>query len=178
MRILSRKRIMSADPGLKGALCFCDVVQIDGGQYALGNVRIHKMPVDTLTDGKNMPSAKKLMQIIEDEGGVEVAIIEKLQQRPGMANMFRLGLNYGILIACAYQNVSSDDLILVAPDRWKKAVGVTKDKMTSIAMANELLKISDPKGNMFFEKNQDGEAEAYLIAHYYAQNVINDFQSA
>lgn len=170
-RDMRKVRVMSTDPGLSGALCFCDAIPLPDGQYAIGNVRMYDMPVDCETDGKNAPSIRRIAEIMAAEGGFDVAVVERMQQRPGKANAFRMGLNYGILLA-AISSASREDgqIVFAPPSAWKAKMGVTADKSTSVALANELLPLCG--GGAQYKSAQDGRAEAFLLAHYYAAHVM------
>lgn len=169
---MKKIRVLATDPGLSGALCFCDVIDVGDGQYAIGNIRMYDMPVDQETDGKNAPNIVEMLSIIDKEGPFDVAVVERLQHRPGKHNMFRMGLNYGILLGAIRQRSPVDGQIVFAyPPTWKKKMGVTADKATSVALANELLPLCG-EPDLQYKNSQDGRAEAFLMAHYYAAHVM------
>ena len=71
-------------------------------------------------------------------------------------------VNYGKLLAIA--ELSNSTIVIVPPHVWKKALGLSKDKLESIALAEKL-------SNAVFRTKRgallDGPAEAYLIQHWY-----------
>lgn len=163
-------RLITADPGLEGAIVFCDVRKIDSDGYVIENVRIHDMPTTKGVDEKNLPDPVAIAELIESEGGFDAALIEKVGPRPGRlrATEWRLAMGYGVLLACVSQKTEHDTIHLIDPSTWKRRMGVTRDKQTSVEEAKKL----GSKNGISFLKSRDGRAEAYLLAHYYARHVM------
>ena len=70
--------------------------------------------------------------------------------------------NYGKLLACA--ELAKCATITVAPHKWKKDLGLSKDKLDSVKLAESISGMSfrTPRGALV-----DGPAEAYLIGHWF-----------
>ena len=71
-------------------------------------------------------------------------------------------INYGKVLACA--ELSGAKIVIIQPQTWKKALGLSKDKQESLDLAKKLY-------NETFKLSQDGLAEALLIWHYYKENL-------
>lgn len=97
-------------------------------------------------------------------------IVERVAARPGqgVTSMFHFGENFGIIqgLLVAY-NIPFE---LVPPQVWKKEIGVTSDKSTSIEMCKKLFPAADLKATPRCRKDHDGIAEALLIAEYARRN--------
>jgi len=95
---------------------------------------------------------------------VEVVIFES----PGtsMGNAARstatTNRNFGKLLALA--ELAECQIITVAPHKWKKDLGVTKDKLECVTLAEKLsgLSFRTARGALI-----DGPAEAWLIGYWY-----------
>lgn len=162
-------RLLAVDPGLRGALVFCDYRKLDEERYTIERPRVFDMPTTTLIDKKNLPCPHRISSLIKEQGGIDVAITEKLGPFPRSRRdtEWRLSMGYGVLLSCISQETETDSLHLVAPSAWKRKMSVTADKSTSIALANSLATGT----GLSFRSSQDGRAEAYLLAHYYARNL-------
>lgn len=95
--------------------------------------------------------------------------IEKVGAMPkqGVTSMFHFGENYGWIQGVLEAN--SITYRPITPQAWKKAMGVTADKATSIAMCKKLF----PTVNLIPPRcrtEHDGCAEALLIAEYARRN--------
>lgn len=94
------------------------------------------------------------------------AIVERVSAMPGqgVTSMFSFGENYGFIqgLLTAY-NIPYE---LVMPRVWKKEFGVTSDKNTSIAVAKRLFPDVSLKRTERCKKDDDGIAEALLIAAF------------
>ena len=84
-------------------------------------------------------------------------IIERQQAMPkqGVASVFSHGVNYGVTLAAIQR--TSGLFFTVNASEWKKDMGLSSDKKVSIDMAKTMF---GPK----YEKNDDGRAEAALLA--------------
>jgi crossover junction endodeoxyribonuclease RuvC len=101
----------------------------------------------------------ELMQAIDRQDAV--ICIEDVHSMPGqgVASSFKFGRAVGAINAVA-------DLIfgvwhIVSPQRWKRAMGVTQEKDSSLKLARELW----PNAPLTRKKDH-GRAEALLIAEY------------
>jgi len=144
-------RLIGVDSGKKGA------ISIISGH---GLIETHKMPIN----GDGDVDAKALHKILFSND-YTTCYIEKVWGMSGQSSKstFTQGKIYGeALIMC---NHYCEDVVKVAAVTWKKALGVTADKQTSIKKAQELYPRVDliPKP---CRTPQDGIAEALLIMHY------------
>ena len=103
--------------------------------------------------------------LVDSNSSVCVAV-EKVHAMPhqGVSSTFNFGMGFGrILGILEALNISYE---LVTPQTWKKYIGVTHDKKTSIRKAQFLY----PEVSLLPTKRcrvpNDGMAEALLIAHY------------
>lgn len=95
-----------------------------------------------------------------------LCILEHVSSMPkqGVASTFKFGENFGWLqgvldaIGMPYE--------LVRPQRWKKMFSCTSDKNTSIAVARRLFPGVSLKRTPRCSKDDDGMAEALLMAEY------------
>lgn len=95
-----------------------------------------------------------------------LCILEHISSMPkqGVASTFKFGENFGWLqgvldtIGMPYE--------LVRPQRWKKMFSCTSDKNTSIAVARRLFPGVSLKRTPRCSKDDDGMAEALLMAEY------------
>jgi hypothetical protein len=95
-----------------------------------------------------------------------LAIVEHVSSMPkqGVASTFKFGTNFGWIqgvldaIGVPYE--------LVRPQKWKRAFSCTSDKNTSIAVAKRLFPNVCLKRTQRCSKDDDGIAEALLMAEY------------
>jgi len=119
------------------------------------------------------PSTKILISIFEtikmqrtyNFNSIGISCIEKLAPRKsnGVKNVEAQGIGYGKLLYGL--ETLPVEYLEVNPCTWKKALGVTADKKTSMAAAERLFSNPEvfygPKGGP-----KDGRAEAALLAYY------------
>lgn len=113
-------------------------------------------------------SAPALLGCLRDVNNTDkyIAYVELVHAMPGqgVTSMFNFGKNYGYILGVleAYRV----PIVHVTPQKWKKYMGVTADKNTSIDLCQRLF----PDINLFAtarsRKPHDGMAEALLIAEY------------
>ena len=100
------------------------------------------------------------------EDGRPVCCLERVGAHPGqgVTSMFTFGTNYGFWqgLLAAFEIPFQ----LVTPSVWKKAMGVTKDKNTSIEVCQRLFPQADLRRTPRSVKPDDGLAEALLLAEY------------
>ena len=150
--------VYGVDPGLTGAISV----------FAHGRLRdVADMPVLELGAGKvrrklDGAGLAAILRGWRAQYGPdhEVAVIERVAAMPaqGSASTFSLGHSAGVIdgvmlaMGCPVE--------YVAPQAWKRAVGVGADKATSLARATLLWpELSD----LWRRKRDDGRAEAALI---------------
>lgn len=147
------------DPGAKGGIA---VINTEWKE----TISLHKYSDDTLIG---------ILETLEIENHIlsmdTCVYVEQVHSMPkqGVASTFKFGVNYGKILGIL--RVYEIDVHLVTPSKWKKAMGVTSDKQTSINKAKELF----PGINLIPErcrKEHDGIAEALLIAEYGRQQYV------
>lgn len=145
------KLFVGIDPGLKGA-----VGVIDQTGWFIG---VFDLPIRHEKRHKVI-AVDMLAEILEDYRKADV-MVEIQNPRPiqGVRSAFTTGLNYGRLTATL--DMLGMRWHVVSPTDWKKAIGVTKDKDTSLEKARDLW----PDAPLT-RKKDDGRAEALLIAEY------------
>lgn len=84
--------------------------------------------------------------------------------KQGVNSMFHFGENYGFIqgLLTAY----SIPYELVTPQKWKKEFQITGDKNSSIAVCKRLFPDVDIRRTDRCRKDDDGKAEALLMAEY------------
>ena len=144
--------IVGIDPGLSGGVA--NICSERG-------VVTYDIPT-TYRNKKNWIMYYELADLISQfrNWGNNEVWIEDVHSMPkqGVASSFKFGRGFGILIGiCAAHGL---DINFVAPQVWKKKLGLIKStKEDSVNLANKLYRQK-------FDVDQDGQAEALLIAHY------------
>jgi hypothetical protein len=144
---------IGVDPGLKGAIALIDEVD---EFYAVVD-----MPLTPYGRSKmiNPGGIANWCRIMADGHDIDRAVIEIPQMRSGghsAQSMRTTWFNYGRL------TMTFEKWDEVEAAVWKKAMGVTKDKKTSIALARKLF----PSVAHELTDSKDGRSEALLIAEY------------
>jgi hypothetical protein len=90
-------------------------------------------------------------------------VLEQQHAMPGqgVSSTFQTGRGYGAWQALIW--ATTPDHWIVSPRRWKKAMGLTKDKEVSRLKAISLYPSLE---NMLIRKKDHNRAEALLLAHY------------
>ena len=162
------KLIVGIDPGLKGGIAFIPINLKDHGcvTYPMPIITTKKK-VKGKIKTKNKLDGKALRDIFLFADAIEIVkiYIEEVHSMPkqGVASTFSFGKTYGQTIGILEGLGYTPEF--VRPQVWKKDMGVTSDKNTSIAKAEYLFpnaKLIAPK----CRKVHDGMAEALLIAEY------------
>lgn len=93
-------------------------------------------------------------------------VLEKVGAMPGqgVTSMFNFGHNFGLIEGMLISNQVPYEL--VPPQKWKKEFSVTKDKSTSINVCKKLFPNINLKRTDRSQKDDDGIAEAVLMAEY------------
>lgn len=114
-------------------------------------------------------SNDRLIAVIKAHEGKARATVEKVSARPhqGVVSMFNFGANYGAIIGIL--EALEVEYKTVTPQRWKRAMQVTKDKQSSIDKAKEIYKGINLRATDRCRTDHDGMAEALLIATYGVQ---------
>lgn len=138
------------DPGKSGAMA---IISTDGQPF----VRI--VPFDE-------QEYAEVLRFHHEYDTIGGCVVERVSAMPGqgVSSMFSFGENYGFIqgLLTAY-NIPYE---LVMPRVWKKEFGVTSDKNTSIAVAKRLFPDTQLKRTERCKKEDDGIAEALLMACY------------
>lgn len=93
-------------------------------------------------------------------------VLEHVGAMPGQGtvSMFSFGENFGFIQGVL--KAMSIPYELVRPQKWKKEYGITSDKNTSIEVCKRLFPFINLKRTERCKKDDDGIAEAILIAEY------------
>lgn len=143
-------RFIGIDPGATGAFAV-----LDGPQGEL--IHVEDFPVH---DGKISPQLLTVALDFHNELGVR-AVLEMPGPMPqqGVSSTWKfartVGLIEGVLAGLGIQTVT------VTPAKWKRLMGLSKDKGHSRAMAAQLW---PDKASWFMRVKDDGRAEAALLA--------------
>lgn len=150
-----KEMIIGIDPGFTGAIAFIrdDYVYID--DLPIRMIK-GKRQIDEIAFSNLIKEKKKFNKI-------KYAAVEDVWVMPkqGIVSSGRFMFNAGILIGVL---AALDIKILkTKPAVWKSALGLSKDKKKSLALAKKLF----PDYKDYFRlMKHDGRAEAALIAHF------------
>ena len=116
-------------------------------------------------------TAQKLIELCkslreQDKLNTTRVTVEKVHAMPkqGVASTFNFGAGYGKILGILEALELTP--ILVPPQTWKKYLGVTHDKQTSIRKAQFLFPNTSLLPTARSRVPNDGMAEALLIAYY------------
>lgn len=147
--------ILGVDPGLSGALAF-----LGGGELLIYD--IPTLAIERNGKAKRQIDLTRLLGILL-ANSVEHCYLESVNAMPGqgVSSMFQMGRGFGqiemAITACHYP------VTYVSPMKWKKTMGVPKDKDGARQRASQLM----PQwAHNWDRKKDDGRAEAALIALY------------
>ena len=142
---------LGIDPGKQGALAFLDP---DGGLRHIEDMPPHS--------GAGLGDAVRALLADMSPDYVAVAWVEQTQAFPGQGrtSAHDYGREAGAVLGAL--GALSVPVHMVHPSVWKKAVGLNRQKATSIDLAAGLW----PGTDWFRRKKDDGRAEAALIARY------------
>lgn len=117
--------------------------------------------------------ASRLRVVTKNGMTPSVCYLEQVHAMPkqGTVSTFSFGQNYGFIIGTL--EAVGVRYELVAPQKWKKAMGVTANKETSVRKCQELFPGINLKATARSRKDHDGMAEAVLIAEYGRRQVEN-----
>lgn len=150
--------ILGVDPGLSGA---CALYSTESN----GLLEVFDMPtIDAGAGSKRVLDESTLAWRIDAFAKrIKHAYVERVGAMPGqgVTSMFSFGTSYGIVRGVIAANFIP--ITLVAPAKWKKALGVPAEKDGARARASQLMPASSP---LWARAKDDGRAEAALIALY------------
>ena len=153
--------IYGIDPGFTGAIALY--------WPDTGKLEVHDMPVMKNPKGKTIINPHGVLDILANEGGKSLAVIEQVSAMPGqgVSSMFRFGEGYGHLqMACA---ASKLPLQYVTAASWKKHFNLSRDKNVSRSLTMQRF---PEQAQIFSRSKDDGRAEAALIALYAAEKLV------
>lgn len=146
-------RVIGIDTGKSGAIA---LLEFDDDTFGTTEVILKPFDINDYRD---------IIQYCRTRKGY-VAYVEKVHAMPGqgVVSMFNFGHNLGFIEGMLYYALVHT--VLVTPQTWKKDMGVTSDKQTSINLCKELFPNVNLKRTKRSRKDNDGMAEALLIAEY------------
>lgn len=156
--------IIGIDPGLTGAAVMYDPEKklvVDLMDMPIVSVKVGKT-IRSEVNAAELHRALGTMKLCAlSNGRVLTATVEKVHSMPSMAasSVFSLGRSVGVLhgVLAAHEI----PMELVDPSKWKKDMGLGKDKGLSRKMATDLI----PSASAYFNRvKDDGRAEAALLA--------------
>lgn len=142
--------ILGVDPGASGAIA---ALELDGSL-----AWVHDMPHH---DGIVAPAL--VADLFHGTGSFDAAWVEDVHSMPkqGVSSSFKFGRAHGTVLGVL--GALRIPIHLVSPARWKKAMGLSRDKGASRRRAIELW---PDHAQAFARVKDDGRAEAALIASY------------
>ena len=150
-------RVLAADPGKAGAIALVEGLKL---------LHVFDMPVVALKKGTTLCAQSLnglLADMLHEHGPVDVAYVERVHATPqmGVSSAFDFGRSFGVLeMALIARGIRVE---YVTPQAWKKALGLTADKSSSLSLA----RAKWPDAEEWFRRQKDeGRAEAALIAEY------------
>lgn len=162
------KFILGVDPGLSGALALYDKVTHE--------TIIQDMPIHTDPTGKRNVDLYKLSLFIDSYASdIAFAVIEEVggmvytdkcgnRRGQGSVSSFNFGKAAGIVQGIVAASLLP--ILLVRPNVWKCAMGLSSDKQKSLDKAIDLFPLH---AQQFSRKKDDGRAEALLLAVFAAR---------
>ena len=117
---------------------------------------------DMLNDGKHIKQrmvwAEMSQALDRQDRQVALEVVHAMPKQ-GVSSSFKFGVAYGIALSLVDRLLCPAHL--VTPQKWKKDMGLTSDKRTSLKMAREFW----PNAPLTRQKD-NGRAEALLIAEW------------
>lgn len=139
------------DPGKRGALAYMLERESSGGYI------VNVVPMEQV-----LPT----LRMIAKTGHPTRCCLEKVHAMPkqGVSSTFSFGAAFGWLkgamdaLGISYQEIP--------PEKWKKEFGLNTDKQKSIAVCRQLFPEADLRPTERSRVDNDGMAEALLMAEY------------
>lgn len=146
------------DPGKSGAMAVVEVNDT-AGENDRGRVVCIK-PFD------EKQYCDTLLELISSSARGIRCCVERVSAMPGqgVTSMFNFGKNFGYILGLL--DVCAVPYELVTPRKWKGEFGVTSDKNSSIAVCKRLFPNVSLLPTERCRKDNDGMAEALLMAEY------------
>lgn len=169
-------RILGIDPGVNGAFAFLDATVGDDGVLTWTKARaICDMPNTHSLDGARRPNVTAINRILEAARPDHI-VLERVHAMPFSRTLpsrdrdpvteWSLAQGYGMVLACCLMSVPEERLHLPTPSAWKRKLGVTSDKGTSVRLARSL-NITGTGGALEAGTAQHDRAEAILLADFF-----------
>lgn len=133
------------DPGAHGAFAMLDV----------GTVDVLPLDMEEFTAAMRRLDPKQTRVVLEHVSAMP---------GQGVVSMFSFGTGWGRIMGVL--DALRIPYELVRPQKWKRAFSVTGDKNSSIAVAKRLFPGIDLRRTDRSRKDDDGLAEALLMAEY------------
>lgn len=160
------KHIIGIDPGKNGGIAVLTLKRnrvhedwwfIDKDWWFIDKARVEVFSEEALVKTCEQYGTKTKNAIV---------YLENVHAMPkqGVSSTFNFGKNFGFIQGAIKQ--AGLDLVLVTPQTWKKEIGCTADKSTSIKVCKELFPYVNLLASTRCRKDHDGMAEALLIAEY------------
>lgn len=148
--------ICGIDPGLSGGIAFIEEDTV---------CSVEAVPVHKIKEGKSVKRYLDCFTILHllHTYNPQHVFIEKQQAMPrqGVSSTFRTGFGYGLYIGML---IAGDyDYTIVGAKEWKKYFNLSSDKDLSREKASVIF---PDASHLWRQKNQDGLAEAALIAYF------------
>lgn len=143
-------KLLGIDPGFSGAW---GMINWHGDFVACG---------DMLNDSKQLLTNDIHREISQARDGCDLEVcVEAVHSMPaqGVASTFKFGIAFGMALAMT-QRINAPTF-MVTPQRWKKDLGLSKDKNKALELARELWPTAP-----LARKKDNGRAEALLLAHW------------
>jgi crossover junction endodeoxyribonuclease RuvC len=160
---MARPLVIGIDSGIKGAIAYykhghsCMVDDLPYCHFGRGKCALD---LDTVEFVGRLKSAV--------QGPPPAVFVEQVNSRPRQAGQFYFGLNTGRILGAV--EALGWPVTLVAPNRWKRAVGLrSSNKELAHRLAADLwLELFNSAAPFYGSRGAllDGRAEAFLIALY------------
>lgn len=152
---------LGIDPGIHGALALIDYDGLFLEIWDMPSVRQAKGNVLSATGIRNILS--QCFDIAGTQDATLKTYVEEQHARPiqGVTSAFAMGRNFGVLEVAL--DLRAIPWRTVRPSDWKKSMGVSKDKNSSLMAARRLWPQAADHLNL---AKHDGRAEALLIAEW------------
>ena len=147
---------LGIDPGFTGAW---GVVNHHGHYISCGDMIVSKDRINTVDVIAEIRQALDMQDCL--------VVVEKVHSMPkqGVSSTFKFGMAVGAIQAIV--ELTRAPWLIVRPQTWKKDVGVTSDKNTSLELARRLW----PRAPLSRQKDH-GIAEALLLAEWLRRNQL------
>jgi len=153
------RNIIGIDPGFTGAIALL---------HSHNDLLIQDLPIKQYRGRKEIDGVAFSEYLSAfDSYTIAFAVMEDVSAMPkqGVTSMFRFGFATGVLLGVL--NAHRISVLRVKPSVWKPALGLSRDKNKSIALAKKLF---CSQKELFKLKKHDGRAEAALLAYYVRKN--------